>query len=61
VAVEPLSGPGSGATCLHTAHFKLEAIGFEEVAHFVWLTSAGPNMRAELVALADAVHARLHP
>ncbi len=57
--IEAVSGYGGGAMLLYTAGFKAEALGFREGPHFVWLTTGGKYMHAELLALAGVVYAKL--
>jgi len=55
---EPLTGLGTGAVCLYTKGYAVEAVGFTHGGRFVWLTTAGRFMHAELLALAASIYTK---
>jgi len=59
VTTQPLAAPGGEGATFYTAGTGQEAMGFVEGRRFVWLTSGGRYMHAELVALAGVIGGKL--
>lgn len=56
---EALPGPGTGAICYYTPDYRVEAIGFNMGARYIWLTTAGRYMHPEMLSLAAAIGTHL--
>jgi hypothetical protein len=54
-----LSGLGRKATLYYTALYQQEALDFVDDSHIVWLTTGSRYTRAQILALAAVIYAKL--